>query len=97
MTACSPAAAAITALALEPDQDDMALAERLRAASPFITPNPRLIEIADAMLGRNGKLVRAIRAVGRGADAFEGGRFCFAIRPGDEVPPATPGRAMGTG
>jgi predicted protein tyrosine phosphatase len=32
----------------------MALAERLRAASPFITPNARLIEIGDAMLGRGG-------------------------------------------
>jgi predicted protein tyrosine phosphatase len=93
----SPAAAAITALTLEPDQDEMALAERLRAASPFITPNPRLIEIGDAMLGRGGRLIRAIRAIGRGADAFEGSRFCFAIRPGDQVPPATPDRAAGTG
>jgi predicted protein tyrosine phosphatase len=68
----SPAAAPITACALEPDQDEMALAERLRAASPFITPNARLIEIGDAMLGRGGRLIRAIRAIGRGADAFEG-------------------------
>lgn len=86
----SPAAAAIAALTLEPDQDEMALAERLRKASPFVTPNARLIEIGDAMLGRDGRLIRAIKAIGRGADAFEGGRFCLAIRPGDEVPAATP-------
>jgi hypothetical protein len=49
------------------------------------------------MLGRGGRLIRAIRAIGRGADAFEGSRFCFAIRPGDQVPPATPDRAAGTG
>jgi predicted protein tyrosine phosphatase len=93
----SPAAAAIAALALEPDQDEMALAERLRSASPFISPNARLIEIGDSMLGRNGRLVRAIKAIGRGADTYEGGRFCLAIRPGDKVPAATPDRFTGKG
>ncbi|MCY0095784.1 tyrosine phosphatase family protein [Hoeflea ulvae] len=88
----SPAAAAITALAIEPDQDEMALAQRLRAASRFVTPNARLIEIGDAMLGRGGRLVTAIKSIGRGADAYEGSRFCFAIRPGEDVPPATPHR-----
>jgi len=88
----SPAAAAITALALEPDQDEMALAERLRQASPFVTPNARLIDIGDDMLGRGGRLKRAIKAIGRGADAFEGNRFCLALKPGDEVPGATPHR-----
>ena len=93
----SPAAAAITALTLEPDQDEMVLAERLRAASPFVTPNARLIEIGDSMLGRGGRLKRAIKAIGRGADAFEGSRFCFAVRPGDDVPAATPDRPKGVG
>ncbi|MDP2122090.1 MAG: tyrosine phosphatase family protein [Hoeflea sp.] len=91
----SPAAAAIAALALEPDQDEMALAERLRQASPFVTPNARLIDIGDAMLGRDGRLKRAIKAIGRGADAFEGNRFCLALRPGDSVPAATPERHKG--
>jgi predicted protein tyrosine phosphatase len=93
----SPAAAAITALALEPDQDEMALAERLRAVSPFVTPNARLIEIGDSQLGRGGRLIRAIKAIGRGADTFEGGRICLTIRPGDEVPAATPDRPAGRG
>lgn len=91
----SPAAAAIIALAIAPEQDDLALAERLRAASPFVTPNARLIEIGDAMLGRDGQLVRAIKAIGRGADAFEGGRFCLSPRPGDDAPAATPTRHTG--
>jgi len=91
----SPAAAAITALTIAPDQDDMALADRLRAASPLVTPNARLIEIGDSMLGRGGRLIRAVNAIGRGADAFEGNRFCFAIRPGDDVPAATPDRIKG--
>jgi len=93
----SPAAAAITALTLEPDQDEMALAERLRKASPFVTPSARLIEIGDSMLGRGGRLIRAIKAIGRGADAFEGGRICLTIRPGDDIPAATPARPRGTG
>lgn len=82
----SPAAAAITALTIEPDQDEAELARRLRAASPTATPNARLIEIGDAMLGRGGRLVDAIRAIGRGAEAYEGSRFCLSIRPGDTLP-----------
>ncbi|PHR20075.1 MAG: protein tyrosine phosphatase [Hoeflea sp.] len=93
----SPAAAAVTALALEPDQDEMALAERLRTASPFVTPNARLIEIGDSLLGRDGRLIRAIKAIGRGADAFEGDRICLAVRPGDDVPAATPDRPLSCG
>ncbi len=77
----SPAAAAIAALAVEPDQDDMALALRLRAASAYVTPNSRLIEIGDSMLARNGRLVAAIKAIGRGADADGNAPFMFSILP----------------
>ncbi len=77
----SPAAAAIAALAIEPDQDDHALAQRLRAASPYATPNSRLIEIGDHLLGRGGSLVAAIKAIGRGADANGNAPFVFAIAP----------------
>ncbi|MGR6431426.1 tyrosine phosphatase family protein [Rhizobium sp. PAMB 3174] len=65
----SPAAAAIVALALRPDLDDFALAEDLRRASPFATPNTRLIAIGDSVLGRQGRLVEAMASIGRGADA----------------------------
>lgn len=64
----SPAAAVIAALAIDPDQDDAELAKRLRAASPYATPNARLIDIADVMLSRNGRLKAAIKTIGRGAD-----------------------------
>lgn len=76
----SPAAALIAALSLAPDQDDDGLARRLRAASPFATPNARLIEIGDALLGRRGRLVDAVRAIGRGADADGNAPFLLAIR-----------------
>jgi len=77
----SPAAAAIAALAVEPDQDDYALALRLRASSAFATPNSRLIEIGDHLLGRQGRLIAAIKAIGRGADADGNAPFVLSIQP----------------
>lgn len=65
----SPAAAMIASLAVAPDDDDDALARRLREASPFATPNMRLVEIGDALLGRGGRFVKAVKAIGRGGDA----------------------------
>jgi predicted protein tyrosine phosphatase len=64
----SPAAAVIAVLAVNPDVDDMALALRLREVSRYSTPNSRIIEIGDRLLGRGGKLVSAIKHIGRGAD-----------------------------
>ncbi|RFB96892.1 protein tyrosine phosphatase [Rhizobium leguminosarum bv. trifolii] len=75
----SPAAALIAALSLAPDQSDEQLADRLRAASPFATPNARLIEIGDALLNRGGRLVAAVRAIGRGADADGNAPFVLTI------------------
>lgn len=65
----SPAAALIASLAISPDDDDFVLAARLRLASPVATPNARMIEIADALLARGGRLVAAVKGIGRGADA----------------------------
>ena len=76
----SPAAAAIASLAVAPDQDDEELALRLRKASPFVTPNQRLIDIADSLLKRDGKLSKAIKAIGRGADADGNAPFVLQIQ-----------------
>ncbi|WP_144575056.1 tyrosine phosphatase family protein [Agrobacterium sp. DE0009] len=65
----SPAAAVVAALSLYPDQDDMDLALRLRAVSPYATPNARIVAIGDRLLQREGRLVAAIKKIGRGADA----------------------------
>ncbi len=73
----SPAAAVIAVLALDPEQDDFALAARLRQVAPHATPNTRLIEIGDQLLGRQGRLVAAIKGIGRGADAD--GRASFVL------------------
>ena len=76
----SPAAALIAALSLAPDESEEELANRLRTASPFATPNARLIEIGDALLGRGGRLITAVRAIGRGADADGNAPFLLTIR-----------------
>ncbi len=81
----STASAYIAALALNPTYDDFALARHLREASPSATPNPRLIAIADQLLGRNGRMIEAIEAIGRGQDAFEGVPFELSL--GQLTPP----------
>ncbi|ACA20453.1 conserved hypothetical protein [Methylobacterium sp. 4-46] len=75
----STAAAYIAACALKPRHDEAEIARALRAASPSATPNPRLVAVADDLLGREGRMVAAIAAIGRGADAFEGTPFSLAI------------------
>ncbi|APY13243.1 tyrosine protein phosphatase [Brucella sp. 10RB9212] len=76
----STAAACIAALALDRDMDERCLAERLRRLSPSATPNIRLISIADTMLGRRGRMVEAIKAIGRGAEAYEGEVFSLPVK-----------------
>ena len=71
----STASAYIIAAALAPQRDEEELAQTLRRLSPSATPNPRLVAVADDMLRRRGRMVEAIRAIGRGADAFEGVPF----------------------
>ena len=75
----STAAAFIAACALDPSRHEASIADALRAASPSATPNPRLVAVADAMLGREGRMIAAIQAIGRGAEAFEGTPFRLDI------------------
>ncbi|MER8761452.1 MULTISPECIES: tyrosine phosphatase family protein [unclassified Mesorhizobium] len=75
----STASAYIIAAALAPKRDEVELAETLRRLSPTATPNPRLIAIADTLLDRRGRMIEAIQAIGRGADAFEGTPFELKI------------------
>src|SRR5690606_18487979 len=75
----STASAYIVAAALAPRRDEEELARTLRALSPSATPNARLIALADEILQRNGRMVAAIRSIGRGADAFEGVPFGLRV------------------
>ena len=40
-----------------------------------------MVEIADRLLQRNGRMVEAIRAIGRGADCYEGVPFALEVLP----------------
>jgi predicted protein tyrosine phosphatase len=75
----STAAAYIVAAALKPERDETELAKALRQASPSATPNKLLIALADAQLGRNGRMSEAITSIGRGAECFEGRPFGLAV------------------
>ena len=77
----STAAAYILLCALRPGRDEIQTARLLRHAAPSATPNARLVQVADAMLGRSGRMSEAIAGIGRGADAFEGTPFCLPLDP----------------
>lgn len=71
----STASAYIAACALAPERDEGDIAQALRAASPIATPNALLVEIADGVLGRQGRMRAAIAAIGRGREAMENEPF----------------------
>ncbi len=68
----SPAAAFIAACMLHTDRGEMALATELRALAPDVTPNIRMVRLADALLKRNGRMEAAIRNIGRGVETSWG-------------------------
>lgn len=78
----STAAAYIAACALAPKLDEAELALALRAAAPSATPNAHFVALADSLLGRRGRMVEAVRAIGRGAEAREGSPFMLQINRG---------------
>lgn len=76
----STAAAYAIAAMLQPGRPEKELALDLRRLSPMATPNPLIVAHADRLLGRRGRMIEAIRAIGRGADAFEGVPFVLDLR-----------------
>lgn len=73
-------ASAFTALCMmRPDESEMDLAQELREASPSATPNRLLVSYVDKLLGRNGRMIAAIDAIGRGQDAYEGVPFRLKV------------------
>jgi predicted protein tyrosine phosphatase len=62
----STATAFITACVHNPAIEEEEIAHALRAASHVAWPNRRLVALADAELGRNGRMVAAIDAIGPG-------------------------------
>ena len=67
----STAAAFAALCAINPGVDEELIARRLREASPTAYPNRLMIRLADAALGRRGRMVEAIEGIGRGVVALE--------------------------
>ena len=71
----STASAFITACLHNPEAAEQEIAAAIRAASPTASPNKRLVAHADALLGRNGRMNRAVESIGRGSAAMEAQAF----------------------
>ncbi len=71
----STAGAYVAACALNPSRNELAIAQALRRASSTATPNPRIVSLADRLLGRSGRMIAAIETIGRGAMAYEADPF----------------------
>lgn len=78
----STAGAFIAACQLRPDRAEAEWAAEIRRLSPTATPNARLVALADAALGRGGRMVEAISAIGRGEDCFDGVPFRLDLATG---------------
>jgi len=71
----STASAFMAVCALNPHRDEIAIARQIRAASPSAYPNRLIVTLADQVLGRNGRMVRALDAMGPGNMTIEGRPF----------------------
>jgi predicted protein tyrosine phosphatase len=71
----STAAAFVIACTLNPQRDEARIARAIRDASATAMPNTRIVAIADRLLKRDNRMVRAVEALGRGQEAMEGHPF----------------------
>lgn len=76
----STASAFTLACARSPEVDETAIAWTLRSLAPHAYPNRRIIALADDMLGRQGRMVDAIEAIGGNGFVSLGSPFDFAAR-----------------
>ncbi len=71
----STASAFATVCALNPHRDEMSIARLIRDASPIAAPNRLIVSLADKALGRDGRMLRALDAMGPGSMSVEGRPF----------------------
>lgn len=75
----SSASAFAAACLLAPHRDEVSIARQIRQASPTAYPNRLIVQLADAALGRSGRMVAALDAMGPGAMGTEGVPFRVEI------------------
>jgi predicted protein tyrosine phosphatase len=71
----STATAFIAACVHNPEADELEIAQAIRSASVTASPNRRLVSLADAALGRGGRMSAAVDAIGRGLISDEAEPF----------------------
>lgn len=76
----STATAFVLACERSPHADETAIAMAMRRAAPHAEPNRRIVALADDMLGRGGRMVDAVAAMGGNGYASMGVPFDFAVR-----------------
>ncbi|MGY4473108.1 tyrosine phosphatase family protein [Bradyrhizobium sp. USDA 3364] len=75
----STASAFATVCALNPHRDEMSIARLIREASPIAAPNRLIVSLADKALGREGRMLRALDAMGPGSMSVEGRPFSIDL------------------
>jgi predicted protein tyrosine phosphatase len=63
-----------------PHVDELTIAMDIRRASPSALPNRRIVALADEILGRQGRMLEAVEAMGHNGYAVEGAPFDIAVR-----------------
>jgi predicted protein tyrosine phosphatase len=76
----STAAAFTLACARNPHADELTIASALRRAAPHAYPNRRMVALADDILGRRGRMVEAVEAMGDNNFVTEGVPFDLPAR-----------------
>jgi predicted protein tyrosine phosphatase len=76
----STATAFMIACARNPHAPELDIAQRLRRAAPHAYPNRRLVGLADEALGRRGRMVEAVEAIGDSDFAVMGRTFELPAR-----------------
>jgi predicted protein tyrosine phosphatase len=76
----STAGAYVAACTLNPTRDELEIAQAIRRASRTAMPNPRIVALADRLLKRDGRMVRAIETIGPGDFSEEGVPFRLDIK-----------------
>ncbi|MFN3522350.1 MAG: tyrosine phosphatase family protein [Phenylobacterium sp.] len=75
----STASAFVLACERNPEADEAVIAAAMRQAAPHAYPNRRIVALADDMLGRRGRMVDAVEAMGD-YDYLVAAPFDFAVR-----------------
>ena len=71
----STAGAFVAACALNPQRDELSIAQALRRASATAAPNVRIVSLADRLLGREGRMISALEMIGMAQPAIEAQPF----------------------